>query len=231
MEVVCGCGCSVVKTVALPSVHKGLILGIPACVTRNSAQNRLPGSEKERAWLRSQKCTNLGLGQSFALSDQGRIWCQAFPKSYIPKWEGAQMITCWLPVQRQLALTAKLTGEVCSWKTHCCPHADVPPENRHFSIAAGPIALSKLRVKGVIYSSLISVCTRVRSTAADALPRSCPFPFLTKVGVIKHFWRHGSFLVVAYGRRSMEKKKSASRTSALTVTWARFWFFWFCVLG
>lgn len=35
------------KQFALPSVHKGLILGIPARVTRNSAQNRLPGPERK----------------------------------------------------------------------------------------------------------------------------------------------------------------------------------------
>lgn len=36
------------KQFARPSVHKGLVLGIPARVTRNSARNRLPGSEGNR---------------------------------------------------------------------------------------------------------------------------------------------------------------------------------------
>lgn len=120
-------------------------------------------------------------------------------------------------------------GEVCSWKIHCRLHADLPLENRHFSIASGPTALSKLGIQGVICSSLISICTGVRSSAADPLPLTCPFPF-NQGWCQKLFCNCTSFLVVTSSRRSTEGK-NLPWASVLTVTWALFRFFWFCVLG
>ena len=98
------------KQFALPCVHKGLILGIPAHATRNSAQNRLLGSEKNRE--RSSAIKNApNLASDWVLHSltPGSALVKLSPRVILLNGKEPKMITCWLPVQWQLALTAKLT--------------------------------------------------------------------------------------------------------------------------
>lgn len=98
------------KQFAVPSVHKSLILGIPARVTRNSAQNRLPGSERKREHGSGVKnAPNLALDRVLHSLTRAESDVKLSSRVILLNGKEPKMITCQLPVQRQLALTAKLS--------------------------------------------------------------------------------------------------------------------------
>lgn len=202
MEVVCGCGCSVVKEFALPSVHKGLILGI--LLVSLGIQPKIDSlGQRRRESMAQRSEMHKSWPQSFALSDQGKIWCQAFPKSHTHKWEGAQNehVDCllkgnWLLLPNSvwggLGKSTIARMLILLWRTGISP------------LWLGQELFPKPALKE-------SSAVALSPFAPGAEPSSCCSAHLavpslsTQVGVSKPFWRSGSFLVVASGRMPTER--------------------------
>lgn len=80
---------------AIPSMYKGLILGIPARVTRNSAQNRRPGSERKTEYASGvRNAPNLALDRVLHSLTRAESDVKLSPGVILLNGKEPKMITC-----------------------------------------------------------------------------------------------------------------------------------------